>query len=106
VKRRFLLAKGSSLMRIQAAFWADHYIFPCIVSRWTMITSRRIVQGLCRIVFVMIFSKKSAAFLQIMLSSGRRKSGNRFSARIPHYTFGMDHVDHFGWIQSKIMNVI
>ncbi len=32
-----------------------------------------------------------------------RKSGNRFSARIPLYTFGIDHVYDFGLIQSKVI---
>jgi len=62
VKRRFLLANGSSLMRIHAACWAVYYIFPCIVSRWTMIASRRIVQGLYRIVLPHDLLQKVCSF--------------------------------------------
>jgi hypothetical protein len=38
--------------------------------------------------------------------SGMRKSGNRFSARIPLLSFGIDPVHDFGWILSQIMNGI
>jgi hypothetical protein len=62
VKRRFLLANGSSLMRILAACWAVYYIFPRIVSRWTMITLRRIVQGLYRIVLSRDLLQKVCSF--------------------------------------------
>src|ERR1019366_2637125 len=31
-----------------------------------------------------------------------RKSGNRFSARIPLQTLGLNHVHDLGWNQSKI----
>jgi len=32
-----------------------------------------------------------------------RKSRNRFSARLPLYFIGIDHVHDFGLIQSKII---
>ena len=72
-------------------------------SKWSVVEN-------CKIVIQIAVAEKARTILDedrlnrtLAYQSGMRKSGNRFSARIPLSIIEIDHVCGFGLVQSKII---